>query len=677
MVQKEWQFYEEDKEQLHALSEELHISLPVAGILWHRGIRTRDAALRFLDPEKNQDFYDPFLMTGMDTAVNRIESAILHEEFITVYGDYDVDGMTASAVLLRTLQRLGASAGSYIPDRFTEGYGLHTAALRELAEQGTKLLISVDCGITATEEVSALAGVLDIIITDHHLPGPSLPDAVAVVNPHREDCGYPFQELAGVGVAYKLCQALWKKMKGIDFQDDLELVALGTVADLVPLFDENRKLVRMGLKSMEQTTLPGLRALLEVAGLQDKHLNTGHIGFMLAPRLNAAGRMATASKGRDLLLSQDPAEAKNLAEELNEANLRRQEMERELLRTAEENLREIRPPGRELHSIVLSGEGWHPGIIGLAASKFVDRYYLPTIIISEQGDTAKGSCRSINGLHMHQALEACNRYLLSFGGHAQAAGLTLRTADIPAFREAFDDYVKETLTDEDYIPRLSIDFLMPPEKLTLSLTEELEKLAPYGIGNPQPLFGCRNAQGISAHPMGREQQHLMFYLNSRTSSIKAVSWNQASYAPVINQEPVDLAYVPEINEWMGKRSVECMVSSISPARAHHSFPDRQALARLYTFLKSVREEDGSIPMDACQLLVAYQSRWGETSLFSMECGLSVFEEMGLLHSSLTEKGYYMPPAPKEKFELSQSRLYRRNLPPEKTGLPEKDVNRNE
>lgn len=662
MLQKEWCLYEDDKEKLKAFAAELGISLPIASILWHRNIQEKDMAERFLEPETKQEFYDPFQMKDMETAVLRIMSAIQDREPIVVYGDYDVDGMTASAVLVRTLRRLGASVSSYIPDRFKEGYGLHTPALQKLAEGGTKLLISVDCGITAVEEIEALQGKLDIVITDHHLPGPNLPKAIAVVNPHREDCPYPFKDLAGVGVAFKLCQALWKKMRDTDFQEDLELVALGTVADLVPLMEENRKLVRMGLKRMEVTELPGLKALIEIAGLKDKPLNTGHVGFLLAPRLNAAGRMDTAAKGRDLLLSDNIEEATSLAKELDEANLHRQEMERELLLLAEKKLQQLRPAGTELHSIVLSGENWHPGIIGLAASKFVDRYYLPTIIISEQGELAKGSCRSISGLHMYQALEACKEHLIGFGGHAQAAGLTLRTENIPAFRKAFDRYAKEHLSDDDYVPKLSIDFLLPPQKITFSFMEELEKLAPYGIGNPQPLFGYREAQGISAHPIGKEQQHLMFYLNSKDSSIKAVSWNHASYAPIINKEPMDLAYVPEINEWMGRRSVECMVSSISPAKCHHAFPNRDTLIQIYRLLYGIQKAQGTIPMDACELLMAYQSQYGELSLYAIEYGLAIFEELGLLHSKLTEKGYDMPPAPNTKLELDSSRLYRKNHP---------------
>lgn len=659
-MQKEWQLYEDDKEKLRAFAKELDISLPVAGILWHRGIREKDEAEKFLDPETKQEFYDPFLMKDMEKAVSRIAGAIQKGEPIVVYGDYDVDGMTASAILVRTLRRLGADVSSYIPDRFSEGYGLNTAALQKIAENGAKLLVSVDCGITAVEEAAAMEGQLDIVITDHHLPGAELPSALAVVDPHREDCPYPFKELAGVGVAFKLCQALWKSIKNVDFMEDMELVALGTIADLVPLFEENRKLVRMGLKAMEKTELVGLKALIEIAGLKDKPLNTGHVGFQLAPRLNASGRMDTATKGRDLLLTEDVEQAAMLADELNEANLYRQEMEQELLLLAEEKLREIWNPGMAFHSLVLSGAKWHPGIIGLAASKFVDKYYLPTIIISEQGEISKGSCRSIKGLHMHKALEACSEYLLGYGGHAQAAGLTIKTENIPAFRKAFDRYVEEQLSDEDYIPKLAIDFLLPPWKVTFSIMAELEKLAPYGIGNPQPVFGCREVKGISAHPIGKEQQHLMFYLNNKETSVKAVSWNRASYANVVNREPMDLVYVPEIDEWMGRRSIECIVSSMSPAKQRNSFPDREILARIYSLLKGIKNEKGYIPMDSCELLAAYQERYGDVSLYAIECGLSVFEEMGLLHSKLTEKGYDMPPAPKDKLDLSCSRLYSRN-----------------
>ena len=660
-MQKKWAFYDDDPKEIRAFAKKLNVSAAVASILWHRGIRERKAADRFLYPEEKQSFYDPFLMKDMELAAARIERAIREKEQIVIYGDYDVDGMTATAVLMRTLKRLGARVSSYIPDRQKEGYGFNEPALRTIAKQGADLLISVDCGISSVEDVEAVRDILDIVITDHHLPGPELPRAIAVVNPHREDCRYPFKDLAGVGVAFKLCQALWKQLRDVDFQEDLEIVALGTIADLVPLLGENRKLVRMGLERMNTTELPGLRALIKVAGLADKTVGAGQVGFLLAPRLNAAGRLDTASKGRDLLLSEDMETAERIAKELDDENHARQEIEQEILALAEKKLQELRlSGGTEVHSIVLSGEGWHQGVIGLVASRLVERYYLPTIVISEQGETAKGSCRSIQGLHMYEALAACQEKLLGFGGHSQAAGLTIRTEDIPAFRALFDDYVKEHLQEEDYVPSISIDFELSPQELELSLVEELQKLAPYGMGNPHPVFGCRDVRGTGARAIGRDQNHLMFRIDGRDTSIKVISWNRASYAPIVNREPLDIVYVPEINEWQGKRSVECQVEYMGPAKSCQHFPNRDMLAKVYSFLMSIQREKGNIPFDARMLTMEYSQRFHDISLYTMECALTVFEELGLLYGSLLEETFFMPPAPKEKLKLENSRLYRRH-----------------
>ncbi len=659
-MQKKWVFYEDDEDEIRKFADVLGLSSEIAGILWHRGIRGREEAERFLEPETKQPFYDPFLMKDMDIAAERIQEAIENKERIVVYGDYDVDGMTATSVLMRALRKLGASVESYIPDRQKEGYGFNEAALRKIAAQGTGLLVSVDCGISSVEDVAVVRDVLDIIITDHHLPGGELPRAVAVVNPHREDCGYPFKDLAGVGVAFKLCQALWKKMRQEDFQEDLEIVALGTIADLVPLLGENRKLVRMGLERMGSTALPGIRALIDVASLSDKTIGAGQVGFLLAPRLNAAGRLDTASKGRDLLMAETLEVAEQLAKELDEENHRRQEVEQEILGLAEKELQRLRESTpSEMHSIVLSGEDWHPGVIGLVASRLVEKYYLPSIVINVQGDTAKGSCRSIRGLHMYEALAACQDCLIGFGGHSQAAGLTLRTEDIPVFRGKFDQYVKEHLQEEDYIPVLSVDALKAPQELDLSFVEELQKLAPYGMGNPHPVFGYRDVRGSSARTMGREQSHLLFRIDGRETSVKAISWNRGGYAPIVNREPLDIAYVPEVNEWQGTRSVECVVEYMAPAESCQHFPGRDMLVGIYRFLVNRRGEAGHIPYDARELTMLYSEQFQEISLYTMDCALKVFEELGLLFSSLSDESYFMPPTSGKKMQLTDSRLYRR------------------
>ena len=652
---KKWNTYTGEREDVQRFAADAGVSEEIAGILWHRGIRTAETARAFLDPEGTQVFHDPFLMKDMDQATDRILSAIREGEKITVYGDYDVDGITATSLLLRNLRRLGAVAECYIPDRQKEGYGLNEPALRSLASHGTKLVVSVDCGIASLEEVNALRGVLDIVITDHHLPGNDIPEAVAVVNPHREDCPYPDKNLAGVGVAFKLCQALWQKKEGVSFREDTEFVALGTIADIVPLLGENRKLVKMGLRALPNTKFLGLQALIEVSGLQGKEIGSGQVGFMLAPRLNASGRIGRAMEGVRLLLSEDKTEADGIAATLNEQNIRRQEIEREILELAEEKLAQM--DLSEAHSIVLDGEDWHPGVIGIVASRLVDKHYLPTIVISRQGDLGKGSCRSIRGLHMYEALCACEECLLGFGGHSQAAGLTIAAKDIDRFRRMFDDYVAKTLSKEDYIPSINIEFERAPQDMDIPFIEELAKLEPYGMGNPKPLFGCRSVRGLHARQIGRDGQHLAFDLESPERTVTALSWNNSAFVSIVNAEALDIVYVPQISEWQGRKSVEVILQEIQPTQSERIFPDRGLLVKIYTFLKELGEKKQGIPLDAYLLTAGFSKRFGHISLYSMKYGLQVFQELGLLHGDLEEKRYLLPPT-KGKMDLMQSSTYR-------------------
>ena len=482
--------------------------MTVAGFLVHRGLSDAAAARRFLYPETEQESYDPFLLRDMDKAVARICQAVEKKERIIVYGDYDVDGITATTVLVRCLRQLGADVSYYIPNRLTEGYGFKAEALRKIKDGGADLLVSVDCGISAVAEVAGIAAELDIVITDHHLPGPTLPAALAVVDPHRKDCTYPYEELAGVGVAFKLCQALWRELRQEEYEQDLELVALGTVADIVPLLDENRKFVKIGLQRMPHTAIVGLQALLAAADLKGKAITAGQVGFVVAPRLNAAGRVAAAAQGAELFLMEDPARAMELAAKLNVENSQRQELEHEILGEAEKQLRQI--DTEKARVLVLAGEGWHPGVIGIVASRIVDRYYRPTVVIGIKDGIGKGSCRSIKGFHMYDALTASKDTLLGFGGHAMAAGLSVAADKIDALRASLDAFAAAHLSAEDYAPVLALEAELPPEAMDMKLLEDLAKLEPYGMGNPQPLFACFHIQGCRADAMGREKQHLKF-----------------------------------------------------------------------------------------------------------------------------------------------------------------------
>lgn len=656
-MQKRWNILTHDEKQCAVFAQALGVSEFTAGLLLHRGISAVEEAKTFLQPEK-QVFYDPFLMKDMDQAVARLQKAIEAKEKIVIYGDYDVDGITATTVLKRGLERLAANVEYYIPDRQTEGYGFNVEALQRLADAGTDVLVSVDCGISAVQETACIAGEMELIITDHHLPGEQLPSALAVVDPHRVDCTYPDKNLSGVGVAFKLCQALWQTIRQEDYEADLELVALGTVADIVPLLGENRKIVSLGLQRMQDSTLPGIQALLRVADLKDKTLNAGHIGFMLAPRLNAAGRMASATAGTELLLTTNAARAETLAVQLDQENLERQAVERDILAAAEAQL--LTMDLSKEHVIVLSGEGWHPGVIGIVASRIVEKYYRPTIIISEKDGIGKGSCRSIRGFHMYEALQSCQDLLLGFGGHAQAAGLSLEITQLKSFCQAMNRYAEVHLQAEDYIPLIDIEFEMDPAEVTMPLIEEMHALEPYGMGNPKPKFGWRSLRGSYAQPIGKEHQHLRFRIETMQQSITALAWNKGEYAGLVNAERLDLVYVPELNVWNGHTSIQCMIDDLSPARSERVFPDHAMLGRVYLFLRQLQQEQ-AIPMDALQLTLRFLAGGQKISLYTMQKALAIFQEIGLLQADLAKEQYMMPPAPKKKLDLMQSAIYRQGI----------------
>ena len=547
---KEWKRYEAAPEA-KKLARELDVTELTAQALWHRGFRTPEEAQEFLHPEE-MPFHDPFLMKDMEAAVERIERAIKKREKIVVYGDYDVDGMTATALLVHNLRALGALTSYYIPDRKKEGYGFNLKALESIAESGAGLLVSVDCGIASVEDVRSMGGLLDIVITDHHLPGENLPPALAVVNPHRADCPYPDKNLAGVGVAFKLCQGLWQKLKGEEFAGDLELAALGTVADIVPLVGENRKIVKAGLVKLQESDFLGVRALVEVAGLTDKEITAGHIGFMLAPRLNAAGRLGSGLDGVRLLLSRDIDEAERLAQELDSLNGERQAIEAEILAAAEAELQAGEVEPEDMQAIVVAGKGWNPGVIGIVASRLVEAYYKPTVVLSIQEDgVCKGSCRSIEGLHMYEALTACKSELMQFGGHEMAAGLSVREEKIDDFRRALQDYAGKTLSAADYVPKVTVEFELMPHELTFQMIEELSLLEPYGMGNPKPAFGCREIRATEAQAMGKQREHLKFQVGSNSQPVTALYWRHSELAPIVNAEELDMIYTPDINEWNG------------------------------------------------------------------------------------------------------------------------------
>lgn len=549
--------------QIRTLCRELGISPLLAGILVRRDLTEPEKVKEFLEG-KTQPYYDPFRLKDMDRAVDRILQALQQGEPMTIYGDYDVDGTSASSLLYLFLQARGAKVDVYVPRRDREGYGLNGPALEKIAARGTKLLITVDTGISGAQVVADAPKGLDIIITDHHLAPRQLPPALAVVNPNQPGDGYPFKGIAGVGVAFKLCQALEQRRTGqpdLYWDELIELVALGTVADMVPLQDENREIVRKGLARMPHSPLPGLQALIHVTVAPGSAINSGTIGFGLGPRINAAGRLDDAMTAVKLLTTRDPETAKELAEELNSANQERQALSQKIFEEAERQLAKQGPPE---WSLVLGEEGWHPGVIGIVASRMTEKYHLPSVLLSIDGETAKGSCRSIPPLDLYQALDRCRDHLVQFGGHAQAAGLTIRTAEIPAFREAFARVVAEMLDHKPYEPAAVPDWFVPEDReITPEAVAQLAQMEPFGVGNPAPVLGFAKAQIQEVSLLGRDHNHLKFLLKQGGFRYKGLLWQEGprfhSFYP---GEVAAVAFSPRVNTFRGVTAVDLEVSAV-------------------------------------------------------------------------------------------------------------------
>jgi len=564
MIQKEriWDIQEYNKEKASCLAAELGISPLVTGILLERGMQDVAAMRNFLYGS-SEPFHDPFLLKDMQRTVARVEAALAAGEQITVYGDYDVDGITASSLLYIYLKQRGAKVSTYIPKRKSEGYGLNDEALRTIAESGTTLVITVDCGISGLHEVENAPKELDIIITDHHTVPDILPPAYAIVNAKQSDCSYPFKELSGVGVAFKLCQALEQRTSGEapKWQQLTELAALGTVADIVPLLGENRELVRRGLAAMANTELVGLKALIKVSGCSQTDITAENIGFGLAPRLNAVGRLEHAQLAVELLVTDDAAKAERIAAELNSENSLRQEISRKIMEEAEAQL------AQEQHidtAIVLASDGWHQGVIGIAASRLVEKYHLPTILFSINDGVAKGSCRSIPALNLYEAIAAESDLLTQFGGHHQAAGLTLPAELVPEFKRRFCAYVSAHLQPEDYLPHQVVDCVVGGRgEITQQDLQQLALLEPCGCANQPPVFAFCNALMHNQRSMGKDHNHLQFVLDKGDFSYRGLMWNNADLLPYLFDNMIaDVAFQPKLNEWNNETSVQLHAVSI-------------------------------------------------------------------------------------------------------------------
>ena len=540
-------------------------------LLLDREIDTPEKIERYLHP-KREDLLDPMLMQDMDKAVNVIRDAIEKHEEITVFGDYDVDGVTATAILLTYLRKQGAQVGFYIPDRHGEGYGLNIAAIEQIATH-SKLLITVDCGITCAAEVARAKELgMRVIVTDHHQLGPQIPECEAVLNPLLGH--YPFRRLCGAGVAFKLVQA----MGGTEAIEPLwELAALATIADIVPLMDENRVIVYYGLAAMTATQRPGLIALMESAGVDLQKVSSSDVAFRMAPRINAGGRLALASRGVQLLTTRRMDTAREIAEELNQDNIRRRELEIEIFQQADEMTRQQIDFMNE-RAIVVCGEGWNPGVIGLAASRLVEKYKWPTILLSRDGDICVGSARSIPGVNIHEAMSTCRDLFIRFGGHAQAAGLTIEAKNVPEFKRRLSEAIREQAAPEAFIPTEEYDLELELSEMTEAFVDAFSAMQPTGFGNPAPVFCVRGVHTTDVRTIGKDGAHLRMRLAQGSDMRSAIGFRMGDRAANL-PEVIEAIITLSINVWQDKRSVQCelrQMQAYMPGKAFIAECQRQS-----------------------------------------------------------------------------------------------------
>ncbi|MBQ2696510.1 MAG: single-stranded-DNA-specific exonuclease RecJ [Clostridia bacterium] len=502
----------------------------------------------------------------MDCAVERVIKAIRDKEKILIFGDYDVDGITSTAILVRFLKEAGAQVLYQIPDRFRDGYGLKHSVIDFCKDEKVNLLITVDCGITSVDEVAYAAGFgIDVIVTDHHECKKELPAAVAVLNPKQPDCEYPFKNLAGVGVAFKLLEALTqalKKDKNAFFDAYIDVVTVGTIADVMPLIGENRILVKNGIDRLMKTTNPGLKALMKQASVDMNHITANTIGFALAPRINAAGRMDDPKLGVELLLAETDEAAEEKAKQLDSINRERQAIEQETYEEALSMLKEKAEQFEKDSVLVLAKEGWHSGIIGIVASKITDKFNKPCILLSSDGAESKGSGRSIRGFNLFEALSACGHLLARFGGHELAAGLTLETEKIAVFRETINAYAVTCLSSEDFIPTLMVDTKLPMGYANLHTVDKLSVLEPFGMHNPNPVFFCTDLRVLGVHTMG-DGKHLRLQLSDGQVQAQAVGFSMGSLAEKLTvNSSVDIVFNLEANIYRGERRVQILLKDL-------------------------------------------------------------------------------------------------------------------
>lgn len=561
MLKKKWILKEFDKARVVEISKNFNISPLTAIILYNRGIREDGQIKDFLARDLS-GMHDPFLMKDMDKAVERILLAKKNNEKITIYGDYDVDGITSIAILYKYLKNMGLEVGFYVPDRMVEGYGVNRDALDKIKADGTAVIITVDTGITAIEEADYAKSIgIDFIITDHHECKESIPDVYAAIDPKRKDCEYPFKSLAGVGVVFKLIQALDSSEPIENLMDEYaDLMCLGTVADISPLIDENRVIVTEGLKRFKTTKNIGLKALIDVS-TNGKAITTSTIGYTIAPRINASGRLGCASTSVELFLTEDEEEAAKLADSLCHENTLRQQTEQKMFKEALEYI-EQHPEIKDDDILVIPHENWHHGIVGIVSSKITEKYYKPSILFAVDGDSAKGSGRSIAGFNLFGVLENCSGLLEKFGGHELAAGLTIKAENIEAFRKKINEYAKGKIEDMTLVPTISLDAQIKVPYITIDTVHDINKLQPFGVNNPTPSFSVRNIK-IHRISVMSEGKHLRMTLYKDGKYLDTVGFGMGDYYSMFREgDYIDVAFALDINDYKGFQNVQLILKDM-------------------------------------------------------------------------------------------------------------------
>jgi single-stranded-DNA-specific exonuclease len=551
-----------DPAVIAAMAAELHLPPIVCELLCRRGYLDVDPAKSYLRPRLHQ-LHDPERLLGLRVAVERLARAITDGETILVHGDYDVDGICSTTILVRTIRSLGGKVVPFIPRRLEDGYDLTLAGVRAAVAENAKVIVTCDCGTSARDAVAAAcAAGMDVIVSDHHLPGGPLPDCLAVINPKQSGCEYPDKDLAAAGIAYKIAVALMKRVGGDVnvVHNMLDLVAMATIADVAPLRGENRIFARYGLRLMENSPTVGLRALIRAAGLAGKPMNAGRVGFTLAPRLNAAGRLGHALRGVQLLTTEDEHEANVIARELEELNQQRQQVDRATLADARKMLEQTDLDAR--WGLVLAQEGWHPGVIGIVASRIVEETCRPAVLISLDANEGKGSGRSIPAFDLHAGLVACRDLFVRFGGHRTAAGLTIARSRVEEFQERFDAVAHERLTIEDLVPEVRVDVIVPLSALNGDLETLLRHFEPHGVGNASPVFAIMGAR-LATAPRLVGQGHLKLWLSHEDARIDAIGWGMGSLIPELENWPsLDVAFRLERDEWNGQVRLQAKLADI-------------------------------------------------------------------------------------------------------------------